>query len=159
MRVTAAIEADMNLWYQVLSRGRSTSSRTTAVSDVSDDVVDSEEEESDDGDRAARISRFDSKDYLNDTITNDTIMRLQDEEGKPESCSGGVTGTMNAAHSFKGELRFNDEDEEKDDMGLSTTGADYYRKLLAEDERFQQQRSDEKLEPPIAGCAPCCTVM
>ncbi|KAE9138128.1 hypothetical protein PF010_g1065 [Phytophthora fragariae] len=159
MRVTAAIEADMNLWYQVLSRGRSTSSRTTAVSDVSDDVVDSEEEESDDGDRAARISRFDSKDYLNDTITNDTIMRLQDEEGKPEFCSGGVTGTMNAAHSFKGELRFNDEDEEKDDMGLSTTGADYYRKLLAEDERFQQQRSDEKLEPPIAGCAPCCTVM
>ncbi|KAL3672404.1 hypothetical protein V7S43_003088 [Phytophthora oleae] len=157
MRVTVGSEAEMNVWTQVLSRGRSSSSRTTAASDISDDVVDSEEEE-EDRERAARISRFNSNDYLNDTITNDTIMRLREEEGK---------GTMlesrnaNTSRSFKGELTF-EEEEEKEDMGISTTGADYYRQLLAEDERIQQQRSEEKLakgEPPITGCAPCCLVM
>lgn len=169
MRVTAASEAEMNSWHQVLSRGRSSSSRPTAVSDISDDVVDSEEEDGngdDNGERAARISRFDSKDYLNDTITNDTFMRLQDQEGKSallESRNGGVTGTMAAGHSFKGELKFNDEDEEKEDMQLSSTGGEYYyRELVAEEERLRQLQSGERLvkgEPPIAGCAPCCTVM
>ncbi|GMF17022.1 unnamed protein product [Phytophthora fragariaefolia] len=161
MRVTAAREAEMNSWYQVLSRGRSSSSRTTAASDISDDVVDSEEEDDDDDGRAARISRFNSKDYLNDTITNDTFMRLHDEVGKSALLESRNGGTVNAPRSFKGELKFNEEDEEKEDMGISTTGADYYRELLAEDERIQQQRSDKLAngEPPIAGCAPCCAVM
>ncbi|GMF30496.1 unnamed protein product [Phytophthora lilii] len=163
MRVTASSDAEMNSWYQVLSRGRTFSSRTTAISDISDDIVDSEGEDEDEKERAARVSRFNSNDYLNDTITNDTFMRLRDQEGKSTllESRNGVTDTINAAHSFKGELRF-DEEEEKEDMGLSTTGADYYRKLLAEHERVQQPRSAEKLangEPPIAGCAPCCTVM
>ncbi|ETL33880.1 hypothetical protein F441_14129 [Phytophthora nicotianae CJ01A1] len=158
MRVTAASEAEKNSWLQALSRGR-TSSSTTAVSDITDDVVDSESED-EDQERAARISRFNSKDYINDTITNDTLMRLRDEEGEGAILEPGA-GAVNTSRSFKGELTF-DEEEEKEDMGLSTTGADYYRKLLAEEERVQQQRSDEKLakgEPPITGCAPCCTVM
>ncbi|KAG7390085.1 hypothetical protein PHYPSEUDO_008788 [Phytophthora pseudosyringae] len=159
MRVTAASEAEVNSWHQVLSRERSSSCRTTTVSDISDDIVDSEGED-DDQERAARISRFDSSDYLNDHITNDTIMRLRDEEAKGTMLESRKAAT-NTSRSFKGELTFDDE-EEKEDMGLSTTGVDYYRQLLAEDERVQQQRSEEKLakgEPPIAGCAPCCTVM
>ncbi|KAG3115226.1 hypothetical protein PI124_g5168 [Phytophthora idaei] len=159
MRVTAASETEMNSWLQALSRGRASSSTTTAVSDISDDIVDSESED-EDRERAARISRFNSNDYINDTITNDTIMRLRDEEGKGTMLESRV-GAINTSRSFKGELTF-DEEEEKEDMGLSTTGADYYRQLLAEDERVQQQRSEEKLakgEPPITGCAPCCTVM
>jgi len=159
MRVTAASAAEMSSWLDVLSRGRSSSSRTTAASDISEDIVDSEGEE-DDPDRAARISRFDSRDYLNDTINNDTLLRLRDEAGKSTMLES-RTGAVHTSRSFKGELAFDDEEKEED-MGLSTTGADYYRQLLAEDERVQQQRSEEKLakgEPPIAGCAPCCTVM
>ncbi|KAG1705204.1 hypothetical protein DVH05_004137 [Phytophthora capsici] len=158
MRVTVGSEAEMNVWAQVLSRGRSSNSRTAGVSDMIDDMVDSEEEE-EDRERAARISRFNSNDYLNDTISNDTIMRLREEGGK-----GTMLESRNAhtSRSFKGELTFEEEEEEKDDMGISTTGADYYRELLAEDERIQKQRSEEKLakgEPPITGCAPCCLVM
>ncbi|KAI9990309.1 hypothetical protein PInf_021119 [Phytophthora infestans] len=156
MRVTAVSETEMNAWLQALSRGRTSSSVMTVVSEMTDDVVDSESDK-DDPERAARISRFDSSDYINDTMTNDTIMRLQDEEGKGTM----LESRVNISRSFKGELTF-DEEEEKEDMGISTTGADYYRKLLAEDERVQQERSDENLakgEPPITGCAPCCTVM
>ncbi|RLN45244.1 hypothetical protein BBJ29_002535 [Phytophthora kernoviae] len=160
MRVTAPNEAEENSWLQVLSKGRSSSSRTT---DTSDDVVDSEEEGEDEEDEedAHRLKRLDSNDYFaNDTITNDTFMRLQDQDGKTttfmQSTNGSVNDTINGVqYSFKGELKFDEEDEEKEDLGVSTTGADYYRELLAEDERVQAQRKSEqpsrKEEPPIAG--------
>ncbi|CEG48515.1 Pleckstrin homology-like domain [Plasmopara halstedii] len=154
MRVTAPNEAEMNAWYQALSRGRASSSARTAVSDVSDDVIDSDFEGKK-PQRANRLSRFDSQDYINDSITNDTIMRLRDEEGKGTM----LNSVFNTSRSFKGELAF---DEEEEDFGLSTSGADYYRKLQVEEARIQKQRSEEKVaktESPITGCAPCCNVM
>ncbi|KAG7384511.1 hypothetical protein PHYBOEH_009426 [Phytophthora boehmeriae] len=169
MRVTAPNEAEETVWLQVLSRDRSSSSKMT---DVSDDVVDSEEEE--DEDDASRLKNLDSNDYFtNDTIGNDTFMRLQEQDGKTtfmHSTNGRADGTQ---HLFKGELNFDEEDEVKEDevkeeetkadFGVSTTGADFYRQLVAEEERVQAQRKSEQLshkeEPPIAGCAPCCIIM
>ena len=86
-------------------------------------------------------------------------MRLCDAEGKATLLEP-RNDAMNTSRSFKGELSFDEEEEEKDDMGLSTADADYYRKLRAEDERIQRLR--EKVaggEAPITGCAPCCIVM
>uniref|UniRef100_M4C3M0 PH domain-containing protein n=1 Tax=Hyaloperonospora arabidopsidis (strain Emoy2) TaxID=559515 RepID=M4C3M0_HYAAE len=157
MRVTAASEAKMNAWFQVFLKIRCSGSETADVSDVTD-VVDSDEE-SDVGRGAARLSRFNASDYLNDTISNDTFMRLCDAEGKATLLEP-RNDAMNTSRSFKGELSFDEEEEEKDDMGLSTADADYYRKLRAEDERIQRLR--EKVaggEAPITGCAPCCIVM
>ncbi|OWZ21720.1 Dynein light chain [Phytophthora megakarya] len=157
VRVTAGSEAEMSSWHQVLARERPSSSKTTVISDMNDDL---DSEEDDDGECAARISRFDSNDYLNDPISNDTFMRLRDEDGKAtllESRNGAIT----TSRSFRGELNFDDK-EEKEDMGISSTGTDYYRQLIAEDVRVQHQRFSEKLakgEPPVTGCAPCCTVI
>ncbi|CAI5742689.1 unnamed protein product [Hyaloperonospora brassicae] len=158
MRVTAASEATMNAWYQVFSKVRFSGSETADVGEITD-VVDSDEE----GDSVRdtrRLSRFNPSDYLNDAISNDTFMRLCDIEGKATLLEARNNDVTNTSRSFKGELTFDEEDEEKEDMGLSTADADYYRKLRAEDERIQ--RLEEKIAgggAPITGCAPCCTVM
>ncbi|KAL4109753.1 hypothetical protein PRIC1_001448 [Phytophthora ramorum] len=154
MRVTATSEVEMSSWYQVLSRGRSSSSQETAVSDISGDVVDSEGED-DDGERVARVSRFNSKDYLNDTITNDTFMRLRDEAGKAtllESRNGANNGilTNGAQYSFKGELKFDEEDEEKEDMGLSTNVT---KTSLDEESPLHQRPQPGKMDKKYDSCS------
>ncbi|RLN90072.1 hypothetical protein BBJ28_00010232 [Nothophytophthora sp. Chile5] len=158
MRVTAADDAELDSWHQVLSRGRSSSARTTACSDVNDDVLDSDGEEEEEV--VQRVKRLDSNDYFpNDTITNDSFLRLKDQEGK----STFLQSFDGSQQPFKGELRFDEDEEEKEDLGVSTAGVDYYRELVAEDERVQEQREADRLahkgEAPIAGCAPCCIVM
>ncbi|CAI5745800.1 unnamed protein product [Peronospora destructor] len=157
MRVRAASEVEMKSWFQVFSQIHFLRNKT--ISDVSDDVVDSEGE-GDDGESAAPMSRFDPSDYLNDAISNDTLMRLHDEEGKATFLES-QNCTASTSRSFKGELTF-DEEEEKEDMSLTIIGADYCRRLLAEDERVQEKRLAEKLanaEPPMTECTPCCILM
>ncbi|CAI5705591.1 unnamed protein product [Peronospora effusa] len=158
MRVTAASEVEIKSWFQVFSQIHSSLSSKT-LSNVNDDVVDSEGED-DDGESGVLRNRFDSKEYLNDAISNDTLMRLHDEEGKAtffesQNC------TISTSRSFQGELLF-DEEEEKEDMSLTIISAEYCRQLLVEDERVQEKRLAEKMattEPPITGCTPSCCIL
>ncbi|KAI9923122.1 hypothetical protein PsorP6_001652 [Peronosclerospora sorghi] len=145
MRVTAATRAQMDAWLDALSCDR-LSTRTTDVSDGS----------SDDKDVACR--RYDSSEYLNDPVSHDTFMRLYDDVNGQATVLDACHG---APRSFKGELTFGEEEESKDEEGVSsTTGAEYYRHLVAEAERMEHERAAEKKDvPPWTGCAPCCIVM
>ncbi|CAH0482258.1 unnamed protein product [Peronospora belbahrii] len=162
MRVTAASEAEIKSWFRVFSQIDLLNSKMTrGCSDASDDVVDSEAEDGD-GESTTRMSRFDPSDYLNDTISNDTILRLRDENGKATVLESDNDTVLNTSRTFIGELMFDEEEEEKEDMSLTINGEDYYRELLAEDVRIHNQRLAEKLatgELPVTGCTPCCNLM
>lgn len=131
-----------------------------------------------------RVSdRLDPSDYLaNDTISNESFLRIQDEQFRRHGDSGAAAPP--ATGPFKGDLSFAARDA--DSVTTTSAGADavnkgtepdraeklqlvteraeseedlaYYRELLAENEREREKREAEKAAQ-VSGCAPCCVVM
>ncbi|TYZ57649.1 hypothetical protein PybrP1_003401 [[Pythium] brassicae (nom. inval.)] len=122
------------------------------------------------GGRGDVRERLDPNDYLaNDTISNESFLRIQGEPQRQHGESNPGSFAVASRRSFKGDLSFGDEDEEEKEeekqtqkqalvAAESAEDLAYYRTLLAESELERERREAEKAGN-VSGCAPCCVVM